>query len=286
MARAEVSDSGEVFDYIWKDSVREAVSLRTLNGAQEGAASRSRLASRHSGRCEPWIRGLLVLNIPNTIDFIPFEQLVQAGRFRNAERRRDGDREMVLIELAFDPPDDKSSTTWVVEVYFDPNANYLIRKTVYQGSGTRTTIRRIEEVLEFEEFASGLYFPKRIVGENSTDRGNHGKTTAVVSDIRLNQPVPESTFRLQYPNGIFMSDMIRGVRYRIDANGKAITKEEAIEKTLLPPGVSDSTGTETQQEPRSLTRLILPIGLGVFALGAVIVIFKRIRYRNAANESK
>jgi hypothetical protein len=215
--RAKVSDFGADEDWLWKDSVKKGVSRRTVNGRQAVGASRSNMASRYSGRCDAWARGLLVLNVPSQgIECAPFEQFVaHATRLTKAERRTIDGREMVVFRFFFDKSGDYSP--WDVEIYFDPALNYLVRKTIYSCPGPKGNFRREDEVVQFKECAPGLFFPERLVGRSGPEGDFDFHHTTEISDIRVNEPLPPDIFRFRYPHGVYLTDSVREAEYQVDA---------------------------------------------------------------------
>jgi hypothetical protein len=74
--RSQYSEFGKDNDCLWKDSVRQSVVRETLGGQKVVGANRAAYAERYLTRCDAYIRGLLVLNVPGTIDYLPFERLL------------------------------------------------------------------------------------------------------------------------------------------------------------------------------------------------------------------
>lgn len=159
--------------------------------------------------------------------------------------------------------------------------NYLVRKTVYtQAKGA---YRREDEVVQFKECSPGVFFPERLVGRSGPGGNLDFHHQTLISDIRVNQPLPEGIFRLRYPEGIPFEDHIRGVRYLANSDGSPISKEEPLRSgRFIPPApLGDDPPRETQEEPKSATRWILPASCGILVVGLVAAFVRR-RWRIAS----
>jgi hypothetical protein len=223
-----------------------------------------------------------VLNVPETIEAIPFEQLVlQATGLSRAERRSIKGKEMLVAHLVFDRTKDQGGA-WDVEIHFDPAVNYVVRKTIYTASGTNGRFIREDEVIQFKECAPGLFFPERLEGHSELNGKPDFNHTTVISDIRVNQPLPDDIFRLHYPEGVNLSDQIRNIRYRVDSEGHQTSAGTPLQGRVVPPPPerqSDSSGPgmETQEEPRSASRWVLPVSLVILAFAGIAVFVRRWR---------
>ncbi len=286
--RARVSEFGREEDSLWKDSIRKIVQRRTENGKPQVAAGRMSAGSRYLGPHNPWSGGLLVLSLPNAVEYIPFERFIErATRFTGAQRISVSGRELIMTRFHFDGPKEITAG-WDIEIYFDPSVNYLIRKdsctSVRPGKGR---YEEEMEVTEFTEYAPGLFFPTHAAGWSGT-KDNPDFTCAVeLADVRVNQPLPHGIFDFQYPSGIYLVDSIRGTTYNADSAGNAISKETALTKQPPPPPANAAAppgpGRETLDEPRSVARWILPASLGVLLLAGVAALVRRRRLASTDN---
>jgi hypothetical protein len=283
--RGIVSEFGQELDYLWTNSVRQSVSRAWSDGKQVMGASRSAYASSHLGRCDPWVRALLVLNQPSRgIEDLPFEQLVaEASRVRKVHRKSNDGGEMIVVSLSFEGTKELPSC-WDVEIQFDPAVNYLVRRVYYTTSGEKGRMCRENEITEFKECTPGVFFPERARGRTFFEGKDPLFTYSVVfSDIQVNEPLPEDVFRFRYPEGLILTDSIRGTRYRVDAEGNRISPETPMGAVPPPPEGEPAVhppGRETQEEPRPVTRWIMPVSLGMLALGGILFVVRR--WRTAA----
>lgn len=285
--RAQVAEFDKQYDSVWKNSVRTSL-VRTLEGGKEVVgASRAAFANRHLGRCDAWVRALFMLNIPGEIEYIPFEELAKKSkRLSSAKLKTIDHRELASITLEFDARED-SPATWVVEVQFDPQVNYLVRRVSYTATFKGGKLYREDEVVEFKEFDPGIFFPVSARGRSGPD----GKTwdfnyTTTFSDVQVNQRLPDSIFHLRFPAGVTLADSIRRSSYRVDAEGNRISPETPDRGSgIIPPPVGNldvEGGMESQEEPRALSKLILPVSLCLAVLGMVGLVVRRLRQLRSA----
>jgi hypothetical protein len=242
-------------DYVVRDRLRTALSTKESGGRTQVAASKTKHSSRFVHRCDAWACGLLALNVPDTTEYVPFEQLAdRASRVVGVKRTVQHGQELVVVTLAFGAqrPGGSSSTA---EVSFDPTVNYLVRGMRITQPGTYTLVREYR-VEEFAEPRPGIYFPKRSSGRVESAGTLFGTHEAAITLLRLNDPISEDHFRLQFPDGIVMTDSVQGTRYRIDAYGNPISDARPLFRGPAPPQVPDEPpaaaappGTETQAEP-------------------------------------
>jgi hypothetical protein len=280
--RGIVLEFGQELDYLWTNSVRQSVSRAWSDGKHVVGAGRSAYASSHLGRCDPWNLGLLLLNQPSRgINTLPFEQLVaEASRVRKVHRKTKDGEEMIVVALSFEGTKELP-LSWEVEIQFDPAVNYLVRRVSYTTSGEKGRMCRENEITEFKECTPGVFFPERARGSTVTEGGKPFFTYSVVlSDIQVNEPLPDEVFRFRYPEGIILTDGIRGTSYRVDAEGNPISPETPM-GTVPPPAEGEPAlhppGHETREEPRPASRWILPVSLGMLALGGILFVVRRRR---------
>jgi len=229
---------------------------------------------------DPFQVGMVVLNVPETADYLPFDRLLKAAFSSTAQKRTVAGRDVVIVDLGFDRSAERKST-WTVEIHFDPSVNYLIRRTLYKAKLENGGIlRREEKVLEFHECAPGLYFPAQIAGNYEVDAKPWTSHTAEITDLKVNQPLPKDIFDLRFPHGITMVDTEGGVSYRVDPRGRRISEASPLGAGPPPPPAAEGTvklGQETAEEPRPLTAWILPISVVLIALTVTAGIVKRWR---------
>lgn len=168
---------------------------------------------------------------------------------------------------------------WEISIYFDPQVNYLVRKTIYATSTDRGRFLREDEVLQFKECGPGLFFPERVVCRTSLNGILDFQCQTTISDIRLNEALPEGTFALSFRTGIRLTDTVENVRYRIDTRGMPISIKEPLPKTTPPPPLGDDpefTG-ETEREPRTLAQWLVITSLCLLGMATVAASLRFLR---------
>jgi hypothetical protein len=281
--RAKISENNENIDFLWENSVRRCVKRREIRGQPAAAAGRDSFTHRHGVRCDPFVRGLLVFNPPNTSDFVPFEELVErATKLKKVERKQAGGKGLIMVQLFFDKSK-KSDVPINVDIYFDPDVNYLVRQVTYNF--LNPNYRWDDEVLDFKEHQPGLFFPEQMAGSSQwlTNKVKGDDNTTRFSEVQINQPLPRDIFNFKYPHGVSLRDNIRGSEYRVDADGNPISQQiPYVHEPPPPASAADAPipGTETQEEPQSATRWILPISVGILIVGGVAA-FRQRRRRQA-----
>lgn len=277
--RSQVSEFDENIDSLWDNSVRKYVVRKEIGGKPAAAAGRSSFTHRHGVRCDPFVSGLLAFNPPPVSDRVPFEELVdRASKINKVERKQVGGRELIMVQLFFDKSERHPPPT-NLDIYFDAGVNYLVRKITI--TFLTTNYRLENEVLEFKECRPGLFFPEHMAGSAwLTNKVKDFDSRTSFSEVQINQPLPREIFNFKYPNGVSLRDNIRGCEYRVDADGNPISQE--VPYVHEPPNQASAanapiTGTETQEEPKSATRWILPISLGILIVAGVAAYRRRLR---------
>ncbi|MCI0639879.1 MAG: hypothetical protein L0Y72_07985 [Gemmataceae bacterium] len=270
--RAKIVEENEELDFLWKNGIRQALFTRINSGKREVAASRGAFSDRHIHRSDAFSRALLVLNIPASTRHVPFEELIRIASKKGKPKKMSiGGRELLMMELSFNA-DAERREPWIVQVYFDPSVNYLVRKTVHSVSTSSGSLRREEIVDEFNESAPGVYFPVHISGVTEIDGTSWSTQTTQLLDLKVNRPLPAGILDFRFPEGVHLSDGVQGVTYRVDAQGNRISDATPLTRLAPPPpkSISESIpGVETQDEPTSVTQWILPISLGILLLGVL-----------------
>jgi len=235
---------------------------------------------------DPRCATLFTLWDPNGVELMDLATLVRGARKvkKAAERSVEG-RTLFVIEL--DYPRNKEFTVkgnWSIEIFLDPAANYLIwkeeRQVETQSAGT---YRHAAEVTGFQEHQPGVFLPTGV--QNKSFQGDQEtlSVTTTLSAVRVNEPIPESMFRLRFPHNALVADNIRNTMYRVDAEGRRIFEEQPINRspgTLNPitaPVTPPPAGEITKEEPKSWNRWILPGAAAVLVLAGGVAVWKRRR---------
>jgi len=159
--------------------------------------------------------------------------------------------------------------------------NYLIRKVVRSRSGGRFT--DIEEVTQFKNCGKGIFFPEKVSGRAGL-RGEpfESQSETLLSAIEVNAKLPPEVFRLRYPDGIMLTDAVRGTMYKVNSDGQPLTAEKPL-GSVPPPVPSQAagpeSGAETSEEPSDISRWILPISVGLIVVAGALAAYRRWKSR-------
>lgn len=267
-------------DYLIKDGVRYSVSRDVGSGKLVGAG-RDQFENRYVARGDAFIRGLIVVNIPNTLRYVPFEEFLdQATKVLTTERKKISSEEVVIVRCLFEKTNDQP-VPWEVELHFDPSTNYLIRRVICSFRDQVGKFVRQDEVTHFKECAPGVFCPERVEGFAGYEGEPYFKHKTVISDIQVNQPVPDERFTMRFPGGVDFVDRIRGTYYRVDPGGNAISAETPLTKAIPPPSVEPggklTLGSESEDEPKSFVQWLLPTSVGILLLAGLFALLRRWR---------
>jgi hypothetical protein len=155
-----------------------------------------------------------------------------------------------------------------IEVWLDPAANYLAGKTILTETrlvATPTVLRTESKVARFTEVAPAIFFPEQV--ERRHYNGNKLLTTTVISfsEVRVNEPMSNDTFDLQFPPGCLVQDAIRGNRYIAGAGGARLDESPLPASAPSPSPLSPGGGVTTK-ESDSWSTWLLPAGVILIAV--------------------
>jgi hypothetical protein len=270
--------------------VKDGVARRVERPPQSGAYF-TRAGDWSGSDCDPWAHGLLAVPVPNSILRAPLETLLEtATKIRRVERRADGPREVVAIDLTYDrpyraKPHDPPPQVWDVTILLDPAANHLVRRVTLtcHHREQKQQIRRENEVTRFAEPVPGVFFPEEDEFRVYQDGRQTYTIVSKVVGLRVNAPVAPDRLRLIYPHGTKVGDAVRGTEYQVDSDGKPITAETprrlvgAIQQAGGAAQKPVTPRTETKEEPQPATRWVLPASLAALAAAGVLAVARRYR---------
>ena len=159
-----------------------------------------------------------------------------------------------------------------VEIWFSEPHNYLINKIV----GKPTAANRTEtEVVKFTELAPGIFFPELTEVRRFTTTGSALEQTASFSEIRLDRDHRQGVFDFKFPKRAKLVNVTMNQVYETDELGNPLgnvtraadvpSGRPAPTQALSPP---PSSLTETKEEPKTVTRYILPSSVGLLTAAA------------------
>lgn len=106
--------------------------------------------------------------------------------------------------------------------WLDPNRGYALlgyKFTGYYENGDNKTIA-FARVINLEEVASGIWWPKEVVVEADPDKPGepHKRMVYRASSITANNPkLDNSVFTIELPDGCLVDDKVKGLKYKINA---------------------------------------------------------------------
>jgi hypothetical protein len=215
-----------------------------------------------------WDLGLLLFPGPDK-DYLmlPFDELLkQLDPPKKVSRRTEGGKEFVVVEYSY--PETTSTTD--CEAWFDPQANYLVWRSVIKQTSPGLRVLAEHRVLRFKEVAPGLFFPEEVEQYDGAGGSLRAIRTASFTDIRVNQPLPRDVFHLPFPPGIVVIDVVQGKSYTMGADGKPTGPiKDLPQQPPSPPAAAEVEPLgATLEEPKSWTRWVLPASAAVLVLAA------------------
>ncbi|HMP02163.1 MAG TPA: hypothetical protein PKD86_14420 [Gemmatales bacterium] len=107
----------------------------------------------------------------------------------------------------------------------------MVTEVIDEGAAPEPGQREFR-VLEFAEFPGGVCFPVHIEGRIVVKGEVQTIMSMRFSEMRINEPVPDSEFRLGILHGSWVYDNIRGTRYQVDESGGRISEETPLERIV------------------------------------------------------
>lgn len=220
------------------------------------------------GECDVWRIGLLSF-FGSQGTWVTLDEVLNGKhKLKEVKRLSEGGQELIYIDLEHEKAR--------LEIWLDPKVNYLARKMHITMTLSGPKARGEHEVVRFKEAVPGIYFPEQVEARGYTDNNLDGTTMATFADIRINQPLQHDAFKLHYPSGVKVMDTIQGKFYTVDGDGRpvgTVKNMQVVQTPPLPVGVDPQTATEF--EPTSATRWILPVSLGVLAMGGIAWLIRK-----------
>jgi hypothetical protein len=220
-----------------------------------------------------WVKALVLLYGPQG-DWLTFDELLnKPHRVNEVKRITENGAELIYVHLTHDRAR--------LEVWFDPQVNYLMRRltthTFRAGSSKARETKTESVVTRFRELAPAVFFPEQT--EQRTPSENPSAGTAItVNDFHemiVNQPVAAEVFKVRYPPGIEVRDSIQGRAYSVQRDGEL---KEIPGRTLSKIGpLPLITESQTTEEPRPATRWILPVSLAILGVAGIAWVWRRSR---------
>lgn len=157
--------------------------------------------------CDGWLFCLPRPVPPDYDTYVSLRDAVVKARKVTARREKLDGSDTVRLDLEMD---DRGSR---FEIWLDVGTNYLFRRIVSTPRGKPGLEFRMSE---FKEVKPGLFCPTK--AERVLYRGT--KTRVEITDVRMNDPVPDAVFEVRLPPGGLLTDETDGKVYKAGADGR------------------------------------------------------------------
>jgi hypothetical protein len=253
--RIKATSHGRWEEILIENNIQRAIASLSGNGTK-GRVTATLCTADKPLTCNAWSLGLLAFYSPNST-WVPLKNLLELPHKKGVARWvKEGQADYLYLEITHDKAR--------LELWFDPKANYLVRKLVQHmlnSDGPRNYVG-VNEVTRFREITPGVYFPEEIRSSfTATDKPATGRTVTF-TDIQVNKPARPDVFTLKYPKNAQMADLVEGVVYWVTEDGnkiKPVTDRNGhIQKVSLTASVPGGRRpTVTVDNPLSTTNLLM-----------------------------
>lgn len=254
-------------------NLRKGTTHSMLNGklVPNGAVNPAR---EYGGVDDPWINSLMYMPFGSNLKG-PLHDIVDRGT------------KVVLAEQSGDIATVRFETEkGFYEIGMSVSRNYQPISASGWGGGRSRDGRGEHRVVQFATPAPGIHFPEVVEYSHFREGKPYLHRRTHFTNIRVNEPIPASTFTLSFPRGLLVIDQIHGQICRVDGSGNLIPAPEYASASKGPASATapEPVGTPMRastSEPESLTWLFIPLGAVFLITSAVLIALKRIRDRRA-----
>jgi hypothetical protein len=233
------------------------------------SGSRRRARDAHPF-CDVW-RAMLLTFPSGHIEWLSLDRLLErATKPAHVKKVTENGKEYLQLTITFDDMNHRENQ---IDIWFDPTVNYLARKAVVLDP-KKGRVRF--EVLDFVEAGPGLFMPREstMVAEAGPPR----MTRFSLSNVRVNEPMPDNTFELPIPAGTTIFDQIDGKVYKVDAQGKPVGAGEDIAKPEVTIAETETPRTQSRTDRVDWTnRVFLFCSASVLLTAAALWLVRRRR---------
>lgn len=270
VVRVRYNSEGTTQDLVLKDSVVRSVVTRLEPKGPRKVATIMRDDRRPLCPCDAWYCGLLALPGPTkAVTILTLDELLkQPHELHRVARETDAGQELIYLKLSHARAD--------LEIWFDPKVNYLVRKLVISFDDPQPKSgRRESRVVRFKEAAPAVYFPEEVESVVTSNGVRSDRIQRVTfSHILVNRPLPADAFDWFFPDGVTLNDLIEGKQFKADRAGNPIGASKTIPQITAVP-VSSKQVTETREEPKPITRWLVPASAGILVLAGTLWLFRK-----------
>lgn len=270
-SRVEVRTGGHTDNSVLRDGTRRSLWRRRGSDGRETVQFSIRRTSPNEAHrpFDAWQLGMLKLCGPQGCPLALNELLEGPHQLGSVKGETQNGREFVVVGLTIEVIPNEFAD---YEFWFEAQRNYLASKRTRRHGEQRGETK----VLSFREVAPTIFFPEKV------ETTSHNKNKLVhhqiveFSNIRVNETLPERIFELTIPPGAFVRDEILDKEYSVDAGGKETGQAKALAK-VMPLPIGSSHPQATTEEPKPLSRWILPGSLGMLGVAVAFWLFRRWR---------
>jgi hypothetical protein len=226
-----------------------------------------------------WFYSLLAFNIKDSWG-LELERLCARPYTLNAAKRvQENGKALIYADLTHDE--------FRHELWFDPQVNYLIRKAVVHLTPRQGTYGFVSTtvVKRFREVTPSAFFPEMLEGEGHYADGRTSNRTVKLSELSINEPLPNELWDFRFPSDCRVANHIDGIWYKVDQNGRlgAPVRDRAGKiMRVITAGDAAEALRASADEPISWTMWIAPASLGVLAIAAGFWLARRWQARRVA----
>jgi hypothetical protein len=199
--------------------------------------------------------------------FLFADMLDMGARIGSAEQVTEGGRSLVHVKLI--------GLEAVREFWFDPQVNYLVRKSTYIPDTDKSLVRETE-VIRFSEATPGIFFPTEIEQRGRNKDRPFAVVRTTISDLTVNRSLSKSDMRLPNIAGLITYDSDRQTDYKVDADGNRAGPETP---TKVKRGLTTSA-SETASRPIPPSKPPWPLWLWILIVSiCCLLVAAGLRYR-------
>lgn len=160
-----------------------------------------------------------------------------------------------------------------LEFWFDPKVNYLVRKTIIIPIEEPDIVWE-NEVIHFTEGSKGVFVPDTIEHRCAVKGKPDGALRTILESLKVNQPM--SKLRIPGIAGMSCYDMVREVKYTVDADGQQVGPATNYNVGRTKPERDQPKSTRIQEwSPRrevDIWKVVLSISLALLVAALVLKI--------------
>ncbi len=213
--------------------------------------------------CDGWVFCLPRPVPPDYETYVPLKEAVAKARKVTAWAEKLDGADSIRLDLEMDAEGSK------FEIWLDIGTNYLFKRIVSTPRGKPGLEFRMSE---FKEIKKGIFCPTK--AERILYRGT--KTRIELTDIRVNDPIPDSVFDVRLAPGGLFTDESDGKVYKAGSDGKP---GSVVGRVVLPAGEATSPAPTLAATPLNADDpvwwswpRVLAIASVIVGLGAVVCV--------------